>query len=1120
MSTEPLIDVAGTKMTHAQFAALAKERGWGDPTGIDIKGIQKTKESEFEGGTAPSTYRVKEASGREHEVTRYGGQLVNSSSEFEDGTGPRTPEGWSVWAGNIPGKRNTRVLYGYDDAGNLTGVNLEQDSRWYEDAAPLIAMAAGPLAGAVAPGLAASIGSATGLGTLGSNMVAQGAISGGISALTGGDFLKGALTGAVGAAVIPEIAGIATGMGVDKALANTLAKGLVRGTSAALSGGSFAAGAASAGLEHIYGMVAAETGAPVDVVKAVGSAAGLPAAVNSAVSGGAKPASGASGASGTPSTSGLGSLTPAQAALLGAAAGQKAQQAKPQAAQPASGERSGIFTGNYFGTKPAGFAGGGMVKRFDSGGQIPGYADAENPFGEGDDEVVVIPPYEPPPAPSPGDDSDFDWLPPGVTVREVFGADDDFERDWARATAGSGGLMTGEKLAANPSLGQRVVNGLTAAGKALVTKPDGGLDFTKLAAMAGAAYSYNRNQQSAVDLSGVGTKAGIASLTSAREQVPYQSDANRTPGSGGRRYFTDVKYSDSTKADEVAAAQQSVETQARGLAALQSKSGGVYGTLTNPIAGSSGTAGSGNVMGSSQIPKIDVPATSNGGITSGSGYGPGGAPEQAPRVTSKPAGALGDPLGDPNSKWIEAIRADLARVGASGKQSDLDEYFRTTMYTPEQLAHASGYYEDDVRKAIAAAKGTQATSAGDIGDPSGKWIEAIRADMARVGASGRQEDLDEYFRTTQYTPEQLAKATGYYVNDVQKAMDAAKRAKPQGYAAQSYTQGAASSVAPTPTPGSGGRSGFVTGGGSSFTPEQSQAAIAANTAQIKQDLAGLNTDAALNAYLAKTNYTPEQLAIATGYNASDIATRMGDAWRGQSSQNTQQWLDSAYAPTSTQAPVPGTVIGGTQGAVDPYAKSEAAPSNLPLPDRTPNKWASPASPNPTALAAAMAPTAPAYAPQPEYYAPIQADIANLSSLGSQDALNSYLANTNYSADQLAAASGYNVADVQAAMDAAQQAVQSYWYSEGGQVRGYAEGGYLDGATNGQSDEIPATIEGEEQARLSHGEFVVPADVVSALGGGNSNAGAEVLYAMMDRIREQAFGSKQQMRPVDQNTLPA
>jgi hypothetical protein len=87
------------------------------------------------------------------------------------------------------------------------------------------------------------------------------------------------------------------------------------------------------------------------------------------------------------------------------------------------------------------------------------------------------------------------------------------------------------------------------------------------------------------------------------------------------------------------------------------------------------------------------------------------------------------------------------------------------------------------------------------------------------------------------------------------------------------------------------------------------------------------------------------------------------------------------------------------------------------------------------------------------------------------------------------------------------------YATGG-ITALAKGRYLGGATDGMADKIPARIDGKQEARLSHGEFVVSADVVSALGGGNSDAGAKRLYDMMDRIRTAAHGKKQQMRPVD------
>ena len=80
--------------------------------------------------------------------------------------------------------------------------------------------------------------------------------------------------------------------------------------------------------------------------------------------------------------------------------------------------------------------------------------------------------------------------------------------------------------------------------------------------------------------------------------------------------------------------------------------------------------------------------------------------------------------------------------------------------------------------------------------------------------------------------------------------------------------------------------------------------------------------------------------------------------------------------------------------------------------------------------------------------------------------------------------------------------------------------FLRGAGDGLSDEIPAAIEGREPARLANNEFVVSADVVSALGGGSSEAGAKKLYQMMDRIRQQAHGNKKQIRPVSEASLPA
>ena len=78
------------------------------------------------------------------------------------------------------------------------------------------------------------------------------------------------------------------------------------------------------------------------------------------------------------------------------------------------------------------------------------------------------------------------------------------------------------------------------------------------------------------------------------------------------------------------------------------------------------------------------------------------------------------------------------------------------------------------------------------------------------------------------------------------------------------------------------------------------------------------------------------------------------------------------------------------------------------------------------------------------------------------------------------------------------------------------GGYLSGATDGMADKIDASIEGEQPAALSDGEFVVAADVVSHLGNGNSDAGAEVLYDMMSNVRKERTGTTRQGKQINPN----
>lgn len=90
-------------------------------------------------------------------------------------------------------------------------------------------------------------------------------------------------------------------------------------------------------------------------------------------------------------------------------------------------------------------------------------------------------------------------------------------------------------------------------------------------------------------------------------------------------------------------------------------------------------------------------------------------------------------------------------------------------------------------------------------------------------------------------------------------------------------------------------------------------------------------------------------------------------------------------------------------------------------------------------------------------------------------------------------------------------------AKGGQLGGYSDGGrMLKGPGDGMSDSIPAIIGKKQPARLADGEFVVPADVVSHLGNGSTDAGAKKLYGMMDKVRHARTGKKKQAPAVNTN----
>lgn len=101
------------------------------------------------------------------------------------------------------------------------------------------------------------------------------------------------------------------------------------------------------------------------------------------------------------------------------------------------------------------------------------------------------------------------------------------------------------------------------------------------------------------------------------------------------------------------------------------------------------------------------------------------------------------------------------------------------------------------------------------------------------------------------------------------------------------------------------------------------------------------------------------------------------------------------------------------------------------------------------------------------------------------------------------------------------------FAEGGEVQAVSQGlgsipmngRFLMGPGDGMSDTIPASIEGEEPVMLTDGEYIIPAQAVSALGNGSSSAGAKKLDEMVKRVYHAQTGKREQMKPINNRVMP-
>lgn len=73
---------------------------------------------------------------------------------------------------------------------------------------------------------------------------------------------------------------------------------------------------------------------------------------------------------------------------------------------------------------------------------------------------------------------------------------------------------------------------------------------------------------------------------------------------------------------------------------------------------------------------------------------------------------------------------------------------------------------------------------------------------------------------------------------------------------------------------------------------------------------------------------------------------------------------------------------------------------------------------------------------------------------------------------------------------------------------YAMGGPVTGPGGGVDDAIPAVVDGAQPARISSGEYVVPAAAVAALGDGSSEQGSRKMKALIEMIMKEKYGKSE------------
>jgi hypothetical protein len=79
-------------------------------------------------------------------------------------------------------------------------------------------------------------------------------------------------------------------------------------------------------------------------------------------------------------------------------------------------------------------------------------------------------------------------------------------------------------------------------------------------------------------------------------------------------------------------------------------------------------------------------------------------------------------------------------------------------------------------------------------------------------------------------------------------------------------------------------------------------------------------------------------------------------------------------------------------------------------------------------------------------------------------------------------------------------------------------GMIEGMGGGMDDQVLGMIGSQQAVAVSPGEYIVPADVVSGLGDGSSDAGAKELDGLLDRVRQERTNTTKQPKELNKGKV--